>query len=307
MTDRRRPRTTHRVDASMSLLNDVMYRPVDAGYGLPRPPGPTTPAGRAVRVAGHLVLAAALGLVTTTAVVQLRVPTGSVGGARTLLQEKIAERTAQAEDLRSSTDALAAEVAAQQEDALAALDPGLLAELQRVEAVSGAAPVRGPGLVLEITDAPQDDPGDADPRTRVQDVDLKIVTNALWASGAEAVEVNGQRLTALTPIRGVGPAILVDIVALTSPYRIEAIGDTQALQTAFARTTAAAHLATLSGSYGITTEVRGERELELTGAGPVTLRFAEPFEQDVGRSAGSGAPDEPGVSSSDVNITGGTP
>ena len=40
--------------------------------------------------------------------------------------------------------------------------------------------------------------------SRVLDVDLQGVVNGLWASGAEAIAVNGQRLTGLTTIRAAG-------------------------------------------------------------------------------------------------------
>ena len=60
--------------------------------------------------------------------------------------------------------------------------------------------------------------------SRVLDVDLQSVVNGLWAGGAEAVAVNGQRLTALTTIRAAGSAILVDFRPVTSPYEVSAIG-----------------------------------------------------------------------------------
>jgi uncharacterized protein YlxW (UPF0749 family) len=59
---------------------------------------------------------------------------------------------------------------------------------------------------------------------RVQDNDLQILVNELWRRGAEAVSINGQRLTATSAIRTAGNAILVDFVPLQEPYRISAIG-----------------------------------------------------------------------------------
>ena len=63
------------------------------------------------------------------------------------------------------------------------------------------------------------------PRGRVQDGDLQLVVNALWAAGAEAVSINGQRLGPTTAIRFAGEAVLVDFRPVTSPYEISAIGD----------------------------------------------------------------------------------
>ena len=59
---------------------------------------------------------------------------------------------------------------------------------------------------------------------RVLDRDLQWLANALWALGAEAVAINGQRLTATSTIRTAGEAILVDFRPVTSPYEVAAIG-----------------------------------------------------------------------------------
>ena len=59
------------------------------------------------------------------------------------------------------------------------------------------------------------------------------MVNGLWAAGAEAVAVNGQRLTALSAIRSAGDAILVDYRPLTRPYVVVAIGDPRTLQSRF--------------------------------------------------------------------------
>ena len=96
----------------------------------------------------------------------------------------------------------------------------------RDELAAGTGAVGGPGLRVTVEDAPvtRADPEAADPDLRVQDVDLQVVVNGLWAAGAEAVAVNGQRLTALTAIRTAGSAILVDLAPLSSPYVVEAVG-----------------------------------------------------------------------------------
>ena len=48
--------------------------------------------------------------------------------------------------------------------------------------------------------------------------------NGLWSVGAEAIAVNGQRLTAQSAIRSAAGAILVNYRPLKPPYRVEAIG-----------------------------------------------------------------------------------
>lgn len=292
----------------MSLLNDVMYRPVDAGYAeaAARPAAPTTPGRSARRSVVHLAVALALGLVTAVAVVQLRTPEPGGSSARALLQEQIAARTAEADALAAANAELAAEVAQRQSEALASADPALFAELAELEVLSGTTPLRGDGLVLELSDAPVEDPDDVDPRRRVQDIDLQIVTNGLWASGAEGIAINGQRLTGQSAIRSVGPAVLVDLVPLVSPYRVEVVGDAQAVQTAFARTTAANHLTTLTGTYEIGMSLRAA-EVELPGGTPAPLRHATVPGADVAQSGATGAGTGSGSADETTTSEGGTP
>mgnify|MGYP006206322601 CR=1 FL=1 len=53
---------------------------------------------------------------------------------------------------------------------------------------------------------------------------LQDIANALWSAGAEAVAINGQRLTATSTIRAAGGAILVGFRPVTGPYEVSAIG-----------------------------------------------------------------------------------
>lgn len=269
----------------MGLLHDLMNRPMEAYADAPR--GASLDRGRGARLRHavvHLVVAVLLGAITVTAIMSLRTPQPAALESRKILQQKIAERTAQADELQSSTDALSAQVTRLQAELLAVDNPRLLADLERVEVLSGAIPVQGPGIVVELDDAPVPAGQDQDPSSRVQDVDLQIVTNALWAAGAEAIAINNQRLTALTTVRGAGPAIQVDLTPIVPPYRVEAIGDVRAMQTSFARSTAANHLTLLTGTYGIPSSLHAETTLTLPGAGNATLRYARAPGSDVASS-----------------------
>ena len=274
-------RPVRRVDASMGLLFEVMSRAVDPGYAeaAARPATVRSPTRLAGRTAANLLAAILLGIATITAITTLRAPSGGGTSPRALLEREIAERSAEAEELARTNEALSAEVAQIQADALEAAIPGLFARLQEAELASGAIAVTGPGLVIELSDGEGELA--ADDAARVQDVDLQIVTNALWAAGAEAIAINGQRLTSLSAIRSAGPAILVDLAPLLGPYRIEAIGDARAIQTEFTRSSAANHLASLAGTYGIGVKVTAEGSLTLPGAGDTTLRHARALGSDV--------------------------
>lgn len=245
-----------------------------------------TAADRAGRAALHMVLAIVLGVVTIVAVSELRGPEQADSSPRALLLREITERTADADALAASVDTLSTEIAQIQADTIESLDPGLFAELEEYEVASGARAVSGPGLAIVIDDGEITDPDDD--AARVQDVDLQIVINGLWAAGAEAIAINGERLTSVSAVRGAGPAILVDLAPLLAPYRVEAIGDVRTMQTAFARSPAANHLAFLSGTYGIVVTTTAHDALELPGSSGGTLRHAAPL-KDV---ASSGSPEE---------------
>lgn len=258
----------------MSLLTDLMRQPVDADYAaaarrrsdLPRPESLT-------RSGLVLVVAIALGLLLSGAVVGLRAPAQALQSSRAVLLDELADRSAQAEALSTANAELSGEIDALQQAALAGRNPELLARLETDQLVSGAAAVAGPGLVIQLADAPsgQDRP---DPESRVQDLDLQVVVNGLWAAGAEAISVNDVRLTSLSAIRSAGQAILVDLVPLSSPYTVQAVGDPTDLQTAFARTSAASHLALLASTYGIDVRTSAATELVLDGTGSGVLRHA---------------------------------
>ncbi|NEE18100.1 DUF881 domain-containing protein, partial [Streptomyces sp. SID7499] len=112
---------------------------------------------------------------------------------------------------------------------------------QLVALLAGATPVEGPGAKLIVDDAKDTDQGGGGPREstgfadtgRVRDRDMQRVVNGLWESGAEAIAINGQRLTALSAIRAAGDAILVDNRPLVPPYTVLAVGDGKKLVTAF--------------------------------------------------------------------------
>jgi uncharacterized protein YlxW (UPF0749 family) len=94
-----------------------------------------------------------------------------------------------------------------------------------VQVRAGVTAMVGPGLeiVLSDSDRQTDDAAEQEALT-IQDVDLQLVVNALWASGAEAMAVNGQRLVATSPIRAAGETITVNFRPLVPPYRVKAIG-----------------------------------------------------------------------------------
>lgn len=261
----------------MSLLTEVTRNPLDPEYAdaaarRARSGGARRSRG-GIGTAAVVLLAVGLGVATTWSVLSLRAPKPSELAARQVLAEQIGERSAELERLQARSAELTDQITALQQDALSAADSPLLDQLAADALTSGATAVTGEGLRVTLEDADSLDAVD-DPDARVRDSDLQIVVNGLWASGAEAIAVNGQRLAPTTAIRTAGDAILVDVVPLVGPYTIEAIGDPQDMQTRLAGTTGGQLLAVLQSTYGIRTQVSSQRELDLPAAGTVTLRSA---------------------------------
>lgn len=89
----------------------------------------------------------------------------------------------------------------------------------------GLAAVEGPGVRVELRDSSLRESPTGDPNDLViHEQDLQAVVNALWAGGAEAMSVNGERITTLSAIRCVGNTLLLHGSVYSPPYRIAAIG-----------------------------------------------------------------------------------
>jgi uncharacterized protein YlxW (UPF0749 family) len=271
-----------RVDASLNLLREVMERPLDPGYAeAAARRRPATPRRTAVTVA----LAILAGYLLSVAVVEVRAPLPDTARATERLREEIHRKAADVSAREAANADLRASIAAAQEDALrAAGGSALVEQAQQLGLAAGELPVRGPGLRFTIDDAPgRQDAVGADPRADddtgggvVLDSDLQIVVNGIWEAGAEAVAINGQRLTGLSAIRSAGLAILVDFRPLVPPYVVEAIGDPGKLQTGFAASSAGAYLASLEDNSGIRVDERTRDSLSLPAAGRLVLREAKP-------------------------------
>jgi uncharacterized protein YlxW (UPF0749 family) len=98
-------------------------------------------------------------------------------------------------------------------------------QLQVARLAAGLTRVQGPGVIVEIADSKRIVPQGENPANFIVLVDdLRDLVTALWASGAEAISINGERLVATSSIYGVGSSVLVNTAFLSPPFRIEAIG-----------------------------------------------------------------------------------
>src|SRR5947209_14960758 len=118
----------------------------------------------------------------------------------------------------------------------------LEAMLRRSAELAGEAdmdPVHGPGLVVTLQDAQRDAngrfPRDASPDDLVvHQQDILAVLNALWSAGAEAIQMQDQRIIATSVPRCVGNTLLLNGRTYSPPYTITAIGNAAGMQAALA-------------------------------------------------------------------------
>jgi uncharacterized protein YlxW (UPF0749 family) len=95
--------------------------------------------------------------------------------------------------------------------------------LQTAKLLAGLTEVAGPGLTVVLTDSQKQEIPEVD--RIIHDYDVRNVVNELWAAGAEAIEINGNRLVATSSVRCVGPIVLVDHRQVAPPINIRVIGD----------------------------------------------------------------------------------
>ncbi|MYS26774.1 DUF881 domain-containing protein [Streptomyces sp. SID7804] len=282
------PTRPARPDASMSLITNVMDHSLDDGYAEAAARKKADGEGSMPKtlraklgLAAGLVLAA---LIVTVGAAQARVAAPVVAKEREELIDRIDQETDAADELEDNVDALRADVSARQREALRHSGGGDRSVL--VGILSGAVAVHGPGVRLVVNDAKDaSGGGDGDPRStsgfsdtgRVRDRDMQRVVNGLWESGAEAVSINGQRLTALSAIRAAGDAILVDNRPLVPPYTVLAVGDGKQLSDRFQNSADGLYLHALQENYGIRTAISVEDDVRLPAAPSLIVRTAQPI------------------------------
>lgn len=162
----------------------------------------------------------------------------------------------------------------------------LLQRLNQIEVAAGQVAVHGPGVTVMLREPPTPSTSSAPARAGtvpvtstniLTDRDVRSVVNELWHDGAEAIAVNGIRLTPTSAIRFAGQAILVDFQSITSPYTIEAIGNSEQLITRFAESDVASRYKTLAGADGIGFTFDSSADLALPAGAVGAVRYAHPL------------------------------
>lgn len=259
---------------TMGLLPYLTAHAVDEDYAqaAARRATPTGAAGRRRFGLGGALALLVFAVLAVTAAAQTSRNSGTEEKERQALIEQVKGRKAALEADRRTVARLQAETDRLEADLLrnTSSSSGVVAQLQLLALRSGTSAVRGPGVQIVVDDAvnAQSD------RNKVLDVDLQKLVNGLWRAGAEAISINGERLTNLSAIRHAGTAITVNFTSLRRPYQVLAIGDPKTLPSRFADTTGGQAWLDLPREVGLRFSMRTQRSLRLPAAETPELRFA---------------------------------
>lgn len=107
-------------------------------------------------------------------------------------------------------------------------------EMKPVSRVQSLPPLSGPGIRVSLRDNARAVAVSKDGASSglVHDYELQQLVKDLRAAKARGIAVNGVRLNTGTPIRAIGPRIYVGVRPIDNPFRVEAVGDSEALQKA---------------------------------------------------------------------------
>jgi uncharacterized protein YlxW (UPF0749 family) len=261
---------------STDLLDALFRESLDAGYAASEAAARRSPAKKGVYKALSAVAALVLGFLLAVAYQKVVEEQPQRQTARDGLITDIHTRQDRIETLQGREELLRGQVNSLQ---AALLNDSTLEQIRTYEAATGLRKVSGDGVVVMLTDAPQTtDPFGNPPAkdSRVLYLDLRTVVNQLWAGGAEAISINGQRLTTMSTIRSAGEAILVDFKPLISPYKVSAIGP-GSMTDDFNDSPTAALFRQLVQTKGMGFSVKATDDLTLPAAANPQLRYAKPL------------------------------
>ena len=136
-----------------------------------------------------------------------------------------------------------------------------------LEMAAGLVPVRGPAVTVQLDDAPRqpgrpalsDDPDDL----VVHQQDVQAVVNALWAGGAEAMTLMGQRVVSTSAVRCVGNTLILHGRVYSPPFVVTAIGEPADLRLALDTDPGVLYFQSFVDRFGLGYSVTTEEEVEL--------------------------------------------
>jgi len=152
---------------------------------------------------------------------------GDLGTVVSQQKREADQLRAEANDLADEVSTLSAQIGGTEVDEVRAAADAL-------RQPAGLLSVKGPGLTISLDDAPEEIVDSADievGKLVVHQQDIQAVVNAMWAGGAEAMTIQGQRVISTTGIKCVGNTVLLHNVPYSPPYVITAVGNPSVMLT----------------------------------------------------------------------------
>ncbi len=135
-------------------------------------------------------------------------------------------------------------------------------ELAQTRILSGREAVKGPGILIKVND--RSDTGEqVEMFDLVHNTDILNIVNDLRAAGAEAISIEGERVTWRSKIQCGGPIIWVNDESTTAPFVMKVIGEPSALYAAVTAPNTYTEL--LRSVYNLEVLVRVSENLEILG------------------------------------------
>lgn len=104
-------------------------------------------------------------------------------------------------------------------------------EIEKLKIIAGLTDVKGRGIELKISVPSNVSNVTEDVIADNPETLLKLIS-ALNAADAEAISINGQRITSTSEVERAGNFLQINGVAIASPYIVKAIGDSDTLKSA---------------------------------------------------------------------------
>lgn len=183
---------------------------------------------------------------------------GSTSGSVTGLQKQAARLRAEVARANGTAAGASSVVAAER------------ARGDRLKAAAGLEAVTGSGLTVSLDDAPRPPQGQRPTSANPDDLvvhqqDVQSVINALWAGGAEAVTLMGERLVTTSAVRCVGNTLLIQGRLVGPPFVVSAIGPRRAMRAALDIEPGVALFERYVADFGVRYSVTPHRVLHLAG------------------------------------------
>ena len=275
------------VDQTMPLLTRISQESFEVEYQQAADRRADEGLGRPVSRRPGLVatvVVGAFGLLVAVAAVQTDEQSSVASASRASLIGQINDQRDRLASLQDKSVALRERNVGLEDAFNTANDRATAAEarVQRLGVQTGFAPATGPGVVITVDDAPD---GEA-----VRDEDLSLLVDGLWNAGAEAISINGKRLTARSALRNSGPAInLNGPPPMSPPYVVSAIGDNKTLQADLLDSSSGLAFTARVNAFGFPMSMDDVDRLTLPAAPPRLMRLPAIEAVQAEESAGPGA------------------